>query len=108
VNHVELLDRLFAARRELVRLGAATASVTVPEDVLTGLLERRDQLNVQIQSMIAADLGAAMAEIDDACKAIDDATAELRRLGATAADLTKAIAITKKVLDVAGGLLATL
>lgn len=108
MNRVELLDPLFAARRELVRLSAATASTVVPEQVLEGLLQHRDRLNIQIQSLIAANLSASLAEIDEAARTINDAAAELRRLSATATDLTKAITFTKQVLDVTGGLLAKL
>jgi hypothetical protein len=105
VNHIELLDQLFATRRELARLTAAIAAAGAPEASVTSLRQRRDQLNIQIQGLIAAGLSASLAEIDAACKVIDVSTGELKRLSGTASDVATAISITAKVLDVAGGLL---
>jgi hypothetical protein len=106
VNHIELLDRLFAARRELSRIIVATANAQVSPGSVQDLLTVRDQLNVQIQTVILGDLSAATADLQTACDKIDAATAKLEKVTEVAQQIDKAVKLAQQIIDAAGVVLA--
>jgi hypothetical protein len=105
VSEQALLDGLHAAQRELARITVAAGAAGAPPHVLELLIARQDRLDVQIQMIVLADLQAASARVGPACSDIDAATKRLAKLSSTTEDITTAIEIATKVVDVVGGLL---
>lgn len=103
MNH-DLLDGLYATRRELTRIIVDTASQTVPPDALQQLLQQRDHIVWTINRILVSDLTASLADINKTTTALDDSTKQLKELTSTAADVAKAISIASQVLAAAGGL----
>jgi hypothetical protein len=99
MNHIEILDRLFAVRRELLRLTIATASQAVSETALEQLLAYRDQVNVIVQGMIANNLAASVADLSKECATLDAFNTQLKSLAGTEADVLKAIDLTRSALN---------
>lgn len=103
MNRTELLDGLYATRRELLRILVATGSQTMDGDQVKRLVEKRDQITWTINAIIDGELLASMADVDKACEAVDASTKELKHLTAIAKDIDTAINVAKKVVDVAAG-----
>jgi hypothetical protein len=103
VNH-EVLDGLYAARRELTRIIVATATQTVPGDALQQLLQQRDHIVWTINRILVSDLTSSLADIVKLSEAIEDSTKQLKALTSTAEDVAKAINIASQVLGAAAGL----
>ncbi len=104
MNH-DLLDGLYASRRELTRIIVATASQKVPEDSLEQLLQQRDHIVWTINRILLSQLTASLADIHGATESIGHSTDELAKLASTAKDVSKAINIAGQILSAAGGLL---
>ena len=104
MNH-DVLDSLYAAKRELTRVIVATASQTLPPDALQQLLQQRDQVVWTINRFLVANLTSSLAQINQACASIDDSTKRLKDLASTADDVAKAINIASQVIGAATGLL---
>ena len=105
MNRIEVLDGLYAVRRALLHTIMLTGSADVDQEHLRTLVAMRDQITWTINALIDAELMASVSSIDDACKQIDASVTELGQLSNVAADIDKAITITKTVLDVAGKLI---
>ena len=103
MNH-DLLDALYAARRELTRIIVATAVENVSTDSLQELLQQRDHIIWVINRILVSDLTSSLADVTKACGAIEDSTTQLKTLTSTAADVAKAISIANQVLGAAAGL----
>ena len=101
MNRTELLDGLYAVRRDLLRKIMSTGTAQIDPAQLRTLVTQRDQITWTINALIDAELQASVS-IDDACKEIEDSVQQLDHLGNVAADIDKTISITKTVLDVAG------
>jgi len=101
----DLLDGLYAARRELTRIIVATASQTVPPESLQQLLQQRDHIVWTINRILVADLTSSLADLDKAISGVEDGTKQLKDLTSTAADVTKAINIVSQIVGAAAGLL---
>jgi CHASE3 domain sensor protein len=101
MNRTELLDGLYATRRELLRLLVATGATTADEVQLHLLVQRRDQITWTINALIDGELGATMAELDKAYQVVEGSTKQLKGLTAVAKDIDIAIGIAAHVLDVA-------
>jgi hypothetical protein len=110
VNTVELLDSLYGARDEVTRL-IASSSPGQPNapDLATvqALIQKRDQITWTIETLIAADLDAPMADYEKACQQIDDATSKLKALQSAANDVKTAIGIISQVVSTASSIVAT-
>jgi len=102
MNRTELLDGLYATRRELLRLAIGTSDPAARQQ----LVERRDEITWLINSLIDAEQLASMTGLDAACAEIDSSVRELQHLTAVAKDIDSAITITKKTLDIAGSVIA--
>jgi hypothetical protein len=105
VNKIELLDQLFDARRELTRIIVGTADTQVPSDALAQLMTKRDQLNVQIQFLVLAEIKASIAQLDEARAAIGAATGDLKHLQSVAKDIQTGVSVAEKIVSVVGSLL---
>jgi hypothetical protein len=99
--HHDLLESLYAARRELTRIIVATGAQNVTADALQQLLQRRDRITWTINRILVSDLTSSLAEIDEACTAIDAVTTQLQKVTTTASDLADALVLSANVLDVA-------
>jgi hypothetical protein len=102
MNRTELLDGLYATRRELLRLAIGTSDPAERQK----LVERRDEITWLINSLIDAEQLASMADLETACAQIDSSVTELQHLTGIAKDIDSAITITKKTIDIAGSVIA--
>ena len=105
MNH-DLLDSLYASRRELTRLIIATGSQNISPDLMQGLVQQRDLITWTINRVLAADLAASVADVAQVAAAIDASTDKLKSLSAIAADIETAIGVVNDVLGAADSLLA--
>lgn len=103
--HHDLLESMYGARRELTRIIVGTGAQNVTADVLQQLLQRRDRVTWTINRILVSDLTSSLAQIDQACTAIDAATTQLRKVTSTEADIAQALALSAGVLAVATQLL---
>jgi hypothetical protein len=105
MNRTELLDGLYAVRRDLLHKIMSTGSTEIDPERLKTLVTRRDQITWTINALIDAELLVSASAIDDACKQIEAAAHELAHLTHLAADIDKAISIASTVLEIAGKLI---
>ena len=105
MNH-DLLDGLYATRRELTRLLVQTATENVPTSVLQELIQKRDHVIWTVNRILASDLTSSLADVSKAVDAIDASTDGLKALTGKAEDIAKAIGIANQVFTAAEGLLA--
>jgi hypothetical protein len=99
-----LLDRLYAARKQLNRLIILTAPQPDEVDKLEQLLERQNKLVWQINRLAQSDLVASAAGIDKACAGIDASTKKLQALTAKVHNIAKAITQADKVIAIAAAI----
>lgn len=108
MNRTELLDGLYSARSELLRLIMASARVQVEPDKLRQLVQRRDAITATINALIDAEVLASVGDIDTACKQIEAASSQLHDLSNIADDIDKAIGYGAEVLNAATSVLTAL
>lgn len=105
MNRTELLDGLYSARSELMRLIMASGPQQIDPAKLRQLVQRRDGITWTINAIIDAELLSAVGDIDSVCQTIQTAAQELHHLTDIANDIDKALSYGKDVLDAATGLL---
>ena len=99
----EVLDHMYAARRDLTRLIVDLAPEGDEQrEQLEALVARRDQLSAAIRAVIDAEFRAAQRpEMLDAVNLLKAETKSLNGLAKTLENVTKAVDITGKVIDLA-------
>src|SRR5690348_1830628 len=100
MNKVELLDSLYDVRDVLSHLVIYTTPGSAGPHVLEELLQRREQISLEIGRVIQADLKASADQLTQACKDLDAETAQLKKLEATVEDAEKAIGIVAQIVSV--------
>jgi hypothetical protein len=103
----DTLDRLNAARDELTDfILAMTARPGTPAWAdLRKVIERRDQLTVQIQQVITAAFNAPMGDITGALAQLQDATDRLAALDKTLKKVAQVIEVADSVVQAAASVL---
>ncbi len=104
MEKTDILDPLFASRRDLTRLIVDLTPASDEErDALDRLVEARDRVNATIRAVIDAQFRAvASPELVAATTALGAASKDLARLEKVISSVNKAIEIAGKVAELAG------
>lgn len=99
----DLLERLFATRRDLTRLIVDLAPANDDERAsLDALVEARDRVNATLRAVTDAEFRAvASPELLAATTALGAAASELGRLEKAIASVNRAVALADQVADLA-------
>jgi aspartate oxidase len=104
VTNDKLVEKLYAARKQLARLIIRISPEPGEVKQLETLLERQNELVAQINRLNLSALVASTAGIAKATDEIDKATKKLKALTAKAHSIAKAIAVADKVIAIAAAI----